>query len=163
MHPDRNMETELLISMLACFLGSFICGLCGLGAAIIAMSFMILVLPVQTVAMISCLTALGLTCAMALQYMKYCQRHTVLWMALGGCARSPDRSAGPAERCRTGSGTGHRCAHHLLCGRHAVFPEQTADTGADGLLPACRLSGGFTGTCVTIDGPVVAIYGLLAG
>lgn len=83
MHPDRNMETELLISMLACFLGSFICGLCGLGAAIIAMSFMILVLPVQTVAMISCLTALGLTCAMALQYMKYCQRHTVLWMALG--------------------------------------------------------------------------------
>ena len=47
------------------------------------MPFMILVLPVQTVTMVSCLTALGLTGAMALQYMRYCRKKTVLWMALG--------------------------------------------------------------------------------
>ena len=157
------METELLISMLAWFLGSFVCGLCGLGAAIIAMPFMILVLPVQTVTMVSCLTALGLTGAMALQYMRYCRKKTVLWMALGA-----------VPGALTGVQVLQNVSEHVLelgIGVLIIFcvagmqffqnrlkiRERTAYSLLTGFL------GGLVGTCVTIDGPVVAIYGLLAG
>ena len=56
------MDLALLVCMGAWLPGSFICGVCGLGAAIVAMPFMLAVLPVQQVALISCLIALGLTC-----------------------------------------------------------------------------------------------------
>ena len=157
------METALIVSVAAWFIGAFICGLCGLGVAIIAIPFMIWVLPVQEVVLISCLTLLGMMVGMALYYVRYCSWKIVLWMALGTI---PGSLVGILILRRVSSSL-----LELIIGVLLIFCIVGLQAFQDRIkiVPRVRYSlgagvlGGIIGTCATIDGPVVGLYGLLSG
>lgn len=157
------MELALLVSMGAWLVGSFICGVCGLGAAIVAMPFMLAVLPVQQVALISCLLALGLTSVMAFFYLRYCQWKTVLWMTLGAV---PGGFMGvrillevPAWLLESIIGIlVIFCVIGLQFFQNRLkIQERVPYSMLTGFL------GGIIGTCASIDGPIIVMYGLMAG
>ena len=157
------MEFELLISVCAWFAGSFICGLCGLGAAIIAMPFMMLVLPVQKVILVSCLTAIGLTQAMAYVYRRYCPWKLVLWMIAGAV---PGSVAGifilkyvPAMVLEIVVGS---MLIFCIAGMQAVQSKSRVQARLGNALTAGFLSG-MIGTSISIDGAVVGLYALMIG
>ena len=157
------METALIVSVAAWFIGSFICGLCGLGVAIIAIPFMIWVLPVQDVVLISCLTLLGMMVGMGLYYMRYCTWKIVLWMALGTI---PGSLVGILVLKKVSSSL-----LELIIGMLLIFCIVGLQAFQDRIKISVRVPysfgagilGGIIGTCATIDGPVVGLYGLLAG
>lgn len=158
-----TMEFELLVSIIAWFTGSFVTGICGLGAAIVAMPGMMLIMPVQKVVLISCLSALGLTMGMAVYYRRHCPWKTVLWMLAGvvpgglvGIAVLRNFPAAVLEMivgsmlifCIIGMQLLHNRVHLENTRRNALI------TG---------FIGGVVGTSITIDGPIIALYGLFIG
>ncbi len=157
------MEFELIVSMLSWFAGSFVGGLCGLGAAIISQPPMLLVMPVQKVVLVSCLAALWLGIATIICYHKSCPWQTVKWLTIG---------------VLPGSYFG------ILALKY--FPEAVLEIGLGSMLIFCtaglqllqnRLSiedrprnailtgfiAGIIGTSINTDGPIVAFYALLIG
>lgn len=155
------MEFELLISMIAWFSGAFICGLCGLGSVIIAMPIMMFVVPAQKVILICCLTALVQTGVMAFFYHKHCPWKTVLWIIIGAIPGSI-----------IGLSILENVSHAILeiiIGCMLIF----SILGMQKLQDKFKLEekikfslitgflAGIIGTCITIDGPIIALYGLL--
>ncbi len=157
------MEFEVLIAAASWFAGSLVAGLCGLGAAIVAMPAMLMILPVQKVALISCLTALGLTCGMAIWYRRYCPWKSVLWMALGTIPGTLPglyvlkHFPGPVLEIIVGT----MILFCVLGMQYIKGRLRLQDTPRNALLTG--FLAGIIGTSITIDGPVVALYALFIG
>lgn len=157
------MEPALLVSVIAWFVSSFITGLCGLGAAIIAMPAMLVVLPVQKVALVSCLTALGLTCAMAVWYRRHCPWKSVLWMTLGAVPGGLvglyvlQNFPGPVLEIVVGA-----MIVFCIVGMQYLQGSLRLENSPRNCLVAGILAG-IIGTSITIDGPVVALFALFIG
>lgn len=157
------MSAELLVSAAAWFVASFVGGLCGIGAAAIATAMQILVMPVQKVVLVSCLTALGLGTAMALRYGRQCRWKTALLLFAGAL---PGSWAGLFVLAHASSTTLEVvvgvmlvfCTVGMALFRKAAFLKESAAASL-----VVGFAGGALGTSVNIDGPVVALYGLQAG
>lgn len=157
------MSAELLVSAAAWFVASFVGGLCGIGAAAIATAMQILVMPVQKVVLVSCLTALVLGTAMALRYGRQCRWKTALLLFAGAL---PGSWAGLFVLAHASAATLEVvvgvmlvfCTVGMALFRKVAFLKESA---AASLIVG--FAGGALGTSVNIDGPVVALYGLQAG
>ncbi len=157
------MDLSLFVSILAWFVAAFVSGLCGIGAAAIATAIQITVMPVQTVVLVSCLTGLSVGLVMSLRYFRYCRWKTAMLM-FGGTI--PGSLLGlfilqyaPAHILEIFVGIMliFCTAGMALFKNVSLLRESTAASIVVGMI------GGMLGTCVNIDGPVVAIYGLQAG
>lgn len=157
------MDLPLIVSVLAWFVASFVTGLCGIGAAAIATAIQITVLPVQAVVLVSCLTGLAAGLVMCFRYGRYCRWTTALLMFAGTI---PGSLAGlqilqyaPATILEVFVGIMLIfCTAGMALFRNLRFLQE--GTMASFLV---GVAGGMLGTCVNIDGPVVALYGLQAG
>ena len=157
------MDLPLIVSVLAWFVAAFVTGLCGIGAAAIATAIQITVLPVQTVVLVSCLTGLAAGLVMCFRYGRYCRWTTALLMFAGTI---PGSLAGlqilqyaPATILEVFVGIMLIfCTAGMALFRNLRFLQE--GTMASFLV---GVAGGMLGTCVNIDGPVVALYGLQAG
>lgn len=157
------MDLSLFVSILAWFVAAFVSGLCGIGAAAIATAIQITVMPVQTVVLVSCLTGLSVGLVLSLRYFRYCRWKTAMLM-FGGTI--PGSLLGlfilqyaPAHILEIFVGIMliFCTAGMALFKNVSLLRESTAASIVVGMI------GGMLGTCVNIDGPVVAIYGLQAG
>lgn len=120
-------------------------------------------MPVQTVVLVSCLTGLSVGLVMSLRYFRYCRWKTAMLM-FGGTI--PGSLLGlfilqyaPAHILEIFVGIMliFCTAGMALFKNVSLLRESTAASIVVGMI------GGMLGTCVNIDGPVVAIYGLQAG
>ena len=157
------MDISLIVSVAGWFVASFITGICGIGAAAIATAMQITVMPVQTVVLVSCLVSLAVGLSMFIRYARYCRWKTACLMFAGTL---PGSLFGIFVLRYAHASMLEICVGVMLifcAGGMALFKNRR-------LLPESPLAslvvgviGGTLGTCVNIDGPVVAIYGLQAG
>ncbi len=157
------MDLPLIVSVFAWFVAAFVTGLCGIGAAAIATAIQITVLPVQTVVLVSCLTGLAAGLVMCFRYARYCRWKTALLMFAGTL---PGSLAGlhilqyaPTTVLELFVGVMLVfCTAGMALFRNLRFLQEGAIASF-----LVGVMGGMLGTCVNIDGPVVALYGLQAG
>lgn len=157
------MDFELVVAMLSWFTGSFVGGLCGIGAALIAQPPMLLVMPVQKVVLVSCLSAVWLSLAMAFWYRRSCPWQIVRWLVAGVvpgcCVGLAVLKTFPGAVLEMGLGcmlifcvAGLQLLHNRL--RLSDSPRTAMLTG---------FLAGIIGTSINTDGPVVALYALFIG
>ncbi len=157
------MELPLIVSVAAWCLGSFVSGLCGIGAGAIATAIQLTLMPVQKVILVSCLTGFALGLAMFTCYCRHCRWKTALMLFAG---TFPGSFLGLYILQNASSEILQIFVGIMLifCTVGiAVFNDVRFLRESTAANLGVGFAGGVLGTCVNIDGPVVAIYGLQAG